>query len=125
MQNSSQGQTVGELGVTHIEKWELATAELLRDATRSDRQIAAALRLSASFVGKVRKKLEQDGKLRPGKRLGGDGKRRRPPRYLTARREKLVAVLQEGCKDERAAANMAAVVRGMSTREVDAVLGDP
>jgi hypothetical protein len=109
--------------MTNIQKWQAATAELLRDAGRSDRQIAEALGFSASFVGKVRKALEADGKLQPGKRVGQDGRRRRLPRNLKAMRERLLALLLKDQKKRRKDIDdLAAGVQRLTAKQLEEYL---
>src|SRR5262245_36317272 len=87
--------------MTNFEKWQTTMAELLKDAARSDRQVAEKLGLSASFVGKVRKKLEQEGKVQQSKRLGQDGRRRSTPRNLQVMRDRLLALLKSKWKGRK------------------------
>ena len=108
--------------MTNIQKWQGAMAELLRDAGRSDRQIAEALCFSASFVGKVRKALEADGKLQPGKRVGQDGRRRGLPRNLKAMRERLLALLKGQKKRRKDIDDLAAWVQRMTAKQLEEYL---
>jgi len=68
--------------VDNFDKRQAVMAELLRDDGRSDRLIAEKLGgiVSPGLVRKVRRKLEQDGKLKAGRRVGRDGRRRGKPR---------------------------------------------
>jgi ParB-like chromosome segregation protein Spo0J len=75
----------------------IVKAELLRDATRSDRAIAAFVGVSPTTVGAVRRELEQTGQVsRLDSRTSQDG-RQRPAKAAAARtpeppREKVVKV---------------------------------
>lgn len=65
--------------MSNIEKWERAREGLVTSPTMSDRQLAKNLELSPTFVGRVRKRLEQQGTLLTGMRQGKDMKYRRLP----------------------------------------------
>lgn len=69
--------------MNNFDKRQAAMAELLQDAGRSDRMIAEKLGLSPGLVRQVRQKLEREGRLQPGKRVGKDGRRRRQPKQLS------------------------------------------
>jgi DNA-binding Lrp family transcriptional regulator len=105
--------------MTNFEKWEAAMVELKRDAVRSDRQIAQALGFSATFVGKVRKKLEDDNKLQRGKRLGHDGRRRGLPRTMKEKRERLLVLLKRKEKHRKDIQELAAWVRKIPPRQLE------
>jgi len=107
---------------TNVEKWEATMAELLQDAGRSDRQIAEALGLSVSFVGKVRKKLEADGKVQSDKRRGKDNKVRRPPRNLKIMRGRLLALLKGKRKRRKDIDELAAWIQGMTADQLEKYL---
>lgn len=104
--------------MTNFEKWETVMAELLRDAVRSDRQIAQDLGFSATFVGKVRKKLEDDNKLQQGKRVGHDGRRRGLPRTMKEKRERLLVLLKKKETPRKDIQELALRVRRMTPRQL-------
>lgn len=96
--------------MTNFDKWLAVIFDLLEDATRSDRQIAEKWKFSASFVGKVRKKLEVEKRIQPGKRVGKDGKCRRVPLKVEELREKVLSYfLKKGLKLEDAEKFMASL----------------
>ena len=105
--------------MTNIQKWEAVKVELLRDAVRSDRQVAQALGFSPSFVGKVRKKLEENGKLQRGKRVGQDGRRRGLPRNMKEMRERLLLLLKGKRKRRKEIQELTAWVEKMTPRQLE------
>jgi hypothetical protein len=113
--------------VDNFDKRQAAMAELLRDAGRSDRLIAEMLggMVSSGLVRKVRRKLQQEGKLEPGKRVGRDGRRRGRPRpSAKALQEVLGAVAKGELTPDEAAALLGhrEVHSGTNMREIlDAV----
>ena len=62
------------------EKWDRVFNCLLKDANRSDRAIATECKVSAPFVGKVRKNMIETGEIEPEtKRVDRRGRKRKFP----------------------------------------------
>jgi len=77
------------LTLTPEQKRELIAKLIEAQPQKSDRQIAKQVKADHKTVGAVRKKKEATGEVSPvDKRVGADGKARRPPK-LTARQRKL------------------------------------
>ena len=78
----------------NIEKFEKVSAYLRTHPEKSDRHIALKNGVSATYVGRIRKRLEAKDILEPvAKRVGADGrkriKRRSPDEVRRAKRRKL------------------------------------